>query len=105
VLSRLLSRPALLLIEPVLRRFVPHLNRAALELFVQPLQLLLALAFFRAGMEWVGPSARLQLYLGRTLALLFFSGLAWLCLIIVNVVIHRLTRSCRRSTRPCRTHR
>jgi MscS family membrane protein len=76
--------------EPVLKRIAPQINRGMLEVFTGPLRLLLSVAGFRAGMEWIGPAALLRLGLERSLAFVFFLGLAWLCARIVDVVISRL---------------
>jgi len=89
-ISRWLSRLVLLMAEPVLKRIAPQMNRSVLELFAGPLRLLLSVAGFRAGMEWVGPAALLRLALDRSLTFLFFLGLAWLCARIVDLVISRL---------------
>jgi MscS family membrane protein len=89
-LSKLLARLALLLAEPVLQRVAPQMNRHVLEVFVGPFRLLLGVAMFRAGMEWIGPSALLRLWLGRALALLFFLGLGWFSMETVDQAITRL---------------
>src|SRR5438445_328714 len=89
-LSRLLSWVVLALAEPVLERVAPKVNRTAFNVFMGPLRLLVSVALFRGGMEWIGPSMRLHLYLQRCLALLFFLGLAWLGAQIVDLIIVRL---------------
>lgn len=73
-LSRLLAQLVLLLASPVLLRFGPQMNRQTLQVFAGPLRLLLSVAMFRAGREWIGPSALLRLWLEGILALLFFLG-------------------------------
>ncbi|SPE35413.1 putative mechanosensitive ion channel protein [Candidatus Sulfopaludibacter sp. SbA3] len=89
-LSRLVVGPILACAGWVARRIAPHLNHSSLQIFVGPLRLLLCVAAFRAGMEWVGPGAILRLYLERLVALLFFIALARLCMAIVDVAIRRL---------------
>jgi len=89
-ISKILSRLALLLAKPVLTRIAPRLNRSVLDVFVAPFRLLLSVAGFRAGMEWIGPSALLRTCLARGLAFLFFLGLAWLGAVIVDLAISRL---------------
>jgi MscS family membrane protein len=42
-------------------------------------------------MEWSSPSALLRLYLQRGASLVFFLGLAWLCMVIVDVALIRLS--------------
>lgn len=87
VLSRLVSRLAVSWLERPLRRFAPRMNVGLLDVFVGPLRLLLAVAGFRAGMEWINPSPSVRLFLARVLALLFFSALAWLGMLLVDVVV------------------
>jgi MscS family membrane protein len=90
IISRWLSQLALLLAEPVLRRTAPGVGRSALEEFAGPLRLLFSIMVFRAGMEWIDPSALLRLWLGRGLTLLLFSGLAWLGGAVTEVIMRRL---------------
>jgi len=90
VLSGWLSRGALMLAEPVLKRVAPRLDRSSLQAFVGPVRLLLSVVVFRGGVEWIGPSALLRLTLGRILTLLFFLGLAWLATILVDLALRRL---------------
>jgi MscS family membrane protein len=89
-LSRLFSRVVLRLLEPVLKRAMPRFNLRTLEALVSPLQLLLAVAIFRGGMEAIEPSQKLARILDRLVALLFFLALAWLCARIVDAGIGRL---------------
>jgi len=89
-LSKLLSPLVLRLGEPALKRIAPRINWSLLESFLAPLQLVFAVAVFRAGLEWIEPSARVRPYLERGLALLFFLGLAWLGMRVVDLIIRRL---------------
>jgi MscS family membrane protein len=57
---------------------------------VGPVQLLLVVAGFRAGLEWIDPSPALRLYLGRGAGFLFFFALAWLGMRVVDLLIVRL---------------
>jgi MscS family membrane protein len=88
--SRMLAWLAFFLMEMLLKRVAPKVNRDGLHVFVGPLRLLLTMAFFRAGMEWAGPSAALRLYLERGLTLFFYLGLAWLAMGIVDLSLGRL---------------
>jgi MscS family membrane protein len=90
VLSRWFSRIILLLAETTFERLAPGLNRTLLEGFVGPLRFVVSAILFRAGMEWVGPSALLRLALGRALTLLFFLGLAWLASVLIDLVLRRV---------------
>ena len=58
--------------------------------FMGPLRLLLITLGFRVGMEWIGPSVLLRKYLDHTLALLFFSSIAWLCIELVDAELQHL---------------
>jgi len=90
VLSRWLTQWALMLAEPAMTRVAPRLNRSVLEGFAGPLRLLLSVAVFRAGMEWIGPSALLRLALSRGLTLLLFLGFAWLGIVLIDLALLRL---------------
>jgi len=89
-LSRPICRFALLCAEQLFKRLAPRMNPNILRALVSPLRLLLSLALFRLGMEWIGPSPRFGLFLNRGLALLFFLGLFWLLAGIVDLVMSRL---------------
>ncbi len=86
----LLGPLALRCADPLTKRLGPRLNWNSLRPFVGPLRLLLALALFRPGMEWIDPSPVVRLYLGRLLALLFFLALFWLFLGIVDLALVRI---------------
>jgi MscS family membrane protein len=88
--SRLLCLLVMRLVRPVLKRIWRQADWSELDGFVAPLQLLLAAALFRIGMEWIDPSALVRPYIQRGLSLLNFLGFAWLCMRIVDVVIRRL---------------
>jgi MscS family membrane protein len=89
-LSRLVSRPVLLLAEVLSRRIGLPMDRSAFEPFVAPLRLFLCIAVFRAGIEWIGPTALLRLYLQRIVTFLFFLALARLSVALVDVCIRHL---------------
>jgi len=90
VLSRWLTQWALMLAEPALKRVAPRLSRSLLEGFAGPLRLLLSVAVFRAGMEWIGPSALVRLVLSRGVTLLLFLGFAWLGIVLIDLALRRL---------------
>jgi MscS family membrane protein len=87
--SKLFSRLALLLTEPILNRLSPGTNRSVLETLLPPLRLLISVALFRAAMGWVDPSALLRFGLSRALAFCSFFGLAWLCMRLVDLATQR----------------
>jgi len=90
-LSRLLRPVAFCLLKPALQRIWPGTDwGGALEGFVSPLQLLLAVAAFRAGMVWIDPALRVRPFLERAISLLFFVGLAWIFMQTVDLIIRRL---------------
>jgi MscS family membrane protein len=89
-LSKLLSPLVRRLGEPALKRIAPRINWSLVEGLLAPLQLVFAVAVFRAGIEWIGPSALVRLYLERGVALLFFLSLAWLGMRIVDLIIKHL---------------
>lgn len=89
-LARLVSWLALLWVEPALKRVAPRMGASFLSVLVGPLRILLAVAGFRAGIEWIDPSPELRLYLERGAGLLFFCALAWLGMRAVDLLIVRL---------------
>jgi MscS family membrane protein len=89
-LSRLVSLPVLLLAEWLSKRIALPMDRSALQPFVGPLRLFLCIAVFRAGIEWIGPTALLRTYLQRILTFLFYLALARLCMALVDVCIRHL---------------
>ncbi|HEV8040488.1 MAG TPA: mechanosensitive ion channel family protein [Bryobacteraceae bacterium] len=89
-LAKLLCPLALRMVRPVLKRIWRQADWSELDGFVAPVQLLLAAAVFRIGMEWIDPSALVRPLLERGLSLLFFLGFAWLFMRTVDVIIRRL---------------
>ena len=87
--------------QPLFKRIAPRPSASWLDPFIGPLRLLLAVALFRFRLQWVSPSQKAGLYLGRFLALLLFFGLFWFFLGIVDLAVvwvranlqarHRLT--------------
>ncbi|HYL78452.1 MAG TPA: mechanosensitive ion channel family protein [Bryobacteraceae bacterium] len=84
--SRLFSRGAICLLEPALKRVAPRMDWSVLDAFIAPVALLLAVAGFRAGMEWIGPSAKLRPFLENTVSLFFFVALSWISAKIVDLI-------------------
>ena len=89
-LSRLLSYPVTLATETIAKRFFPKMDRNVIRAFVGPLRLLLCIAVFRAGIEWTGPSALLRLDLERVLTLVFCMTIAWMCMVITDILMRHL---------------
>lgn len=88
--SKLLSPLARRFAEPLLKRIAPRANWSLLQSSLKPVQLMVAVAVFRAGVEWIGPSAKVSPYIDRALAFLFFLALAWLATRVVDTLISRL---------------
>ena len=87
--SKLVARFVVLFSDPVLRRLAPRLDRSALAAFEGPLELVLSVAAFRAGMAWIEPSPRLARFLNAGLTLLFVAGVTWAALRVVDLVAIR----------------
>lgn len=95
-ISRPLSRMTHMLLERVLdvtKRSDSWLNGESLEALAGPFLLLFLAAAARTGVEWIGPSAQLTKYLSGGLSVLFFFGLGWLGVTIVDLIISGV-RSC-----------
>lgn len=86
VTSRLLSKIAVAIARPILRRYTPWVGSYRLRAFVDPLRLLLGVAVFRATMEVFAPSALLREFLLGACALLLVIAAASLLMRIVDVV-------------------
>ncbi|HZS55623.1 MAG TPA: mechanosensitive ion channel domain-containing protein [Bryobacteraceae bacterium] len=84
--SRLLSRAALLVVSPFVRRYAKSLDHYRLENFSEPIRLLLSLAVFRACMTVIAPSALLRDYLVKLIALLFVLGATSLLMRTVDLI-------------------
>jgi MscS family membrane protein len=91
LVSRLLSRLAITLAAPILKRYAKTLHSYRLEAFIEPLRLLLAVAVFRACMEFAAPSALLRGYLLNLMSLLVVLGVTSLAMRIVDVVSDQIT--------------
>jgi MscS family membrane protein len=89
-LSSLLLRVLLVLAHPILRRLAAYLHTAFLEALAGPLRLLVAVSGFRAGMEFIEPSALLRYYLGRILVFLFAIGVTWAAMRLIDVSTDRI---------------
>lgn len=89
-LSRALAWLAVCLSELMWKRVAPRSDPKMLDVFIPPLQLLIAVAGFRVGLAWIDPSRNIQLFLNRLLAFLFFLALAWAAAKVVDLLIVRL---------------
>ena len=89
-LSKLASELALLWMGPALKRIAPRTNTGLLAVVAGPLRILLVVAGFRAGLEWIDPSPAVRLYLGRGAGLVFVCALSWLGMRVVDLLMVRL---------------
>jgi len=73
--------------RPLLKPFNSRTDwNSWLQPFVGPMRLLVALALFRPAMGGIDPAPEVRLYFGRALALLFFLGVFWLILGIIDLL-------------------
>jgi len=75
-------------IAQLIRRFTV-LQSAHAEALLGPLRLCVALAAFRAAMEFAPPSAIVRLYIDRALMLGFFLGVAWAGAVVTDIISER----------------
>lgn len=75
---------------PIARRIAPPSSGAEPLGLVGPVELLLAAALFRAGLEWIAPPTSILLYFTRGLSFFLILGLAWLSLRLLDLFIARL---------------
>jgi MscS family membrane protein len=92
-LSRLVSRPALAILEQARKRVAPHMDASVPVVLLGPLRLLGVAIAFRAGMEWIGPAPALRRLLEDVVSLGFLSGVAWLAMGLVDMGSRRLSHS------------
>jgi MscS family membrane protein len=85
-LSKLLSQFALWALRPAARRVFKTPSITRFETFTEPIRLLISVAVFRFGMEFIAPSALLRDYLIKLLALLAVMGAAALAMRFVDAV-------------------
>ncbi|HYI96330.1 MAG TPA: mechanosensitive ion channel domain-containing protein, partial [Bryobacteraceae bacterium] len=86
VLARILIRS----LNPLVRRTHSALDDRLIEALRRPLQLLFALAAFRAGLVWIAPSYLLRMYLGRLLTGIIYLSIAWVLVRLVDVITTKL---------------
>ena len=89
LVARLASNILQRMLERVWKR-EPKPDWSRVSALAGPIQVLFLAGVMRAGMEWIAPSARLVTYIGWLLALLFFAGIGWLAVVIVDLMISGL---------------
>ena len=89
--SRFLSRLAIAVLKPIVKRFtrVEHSHRW--ESFTEPIRVLVSAAVFRAFVEIVAPSAILRDYILKLLVLLTLLGAAALVMRFVDLISDQIT--------------
>ena len=86
VLARVLIRS----LRPLIRRTQTELDEELIESIQRPMQLLIALSAYRAGIVWIAPSYLLRTYLGRMLMGFIYLAIAWVFVSLVDVVTKKL---------------
>ncbi len=89
-ISGLLSRGVLVIVAPLVKRYVKSMDAYRLENFSEPMRLLLSVAVFRACLTVVAPSALLRDYLLKLIALLVVLGTASLLMRVADLVSDRI---------------
>ena len=90
LVARLLSMIVLLLLNPILKRTSKPLEVRLLKPLIGPFGLLLGVFAYSLGVQIIGPSALVRLYITRLLTLLFFIAVAWLIVRLLDLVASRL---------------
>ncbi|MBV9761106.1 MAG: mechanosensitive ion channel family protein [Acidobacteriaceae bacterium] len=90
LVSRLLSRAAIAIVTPIVKRYAKSMQAYRLEAFTEPLRLLLSVAVFRTCLEFLAVSALLRTYLLNLIALLVVLGVTSLAMRIVDVISDRV---------------
>jgi MscS family membrane protein len=90
IISGFFSRLALLILSPLVKRYVKPLGTYRLESFSEPIRLLLSLAVFRACMTVIAPSALLRDYLLKLITLLAVLGVGSLLMRVVDLISDRV---------------
>jgi MscS family membrane protein len=90
LLGHLLARTAIRSLRPLVRRTQSELDDHLIESMRRPMQLLIALAAYRAGIVWIAPSYILRTYLGRILTGVIYLSVAWVFVRLVDVITTKL---------------
>jgi MscS family membrane protein len=93
LLARLLSTIALLILRPLLKRKSKTIDVRLLKPLTGPIGLLLGVVAYNAGVQYIGPSALVRLYITHLLTLFFFIAVAWLIVRVLDLVASRFNFS------------
>ena len=88
--GHLLAKLVVRSLRPIVRRTQSELDDTLIESMRQPMQLLIALGAYRAGIVWIAPSVLLRTYIGRILTGLIYLALAWVVVRLIDVVSAKL---------------
>lgn len=91
ICSGLFVRLVLSVVDYVLKRWRP-LNRELLNAFSGPLRLLLFVSVFDNGVDAIGVTPKVHVFVDRTASMLYFGGLFWLSAILVDLALLRLRK-------------
>jgi MscS family membrane protein len=90
VFGHVLARAFIRSLRPLVRRTQTELDDYLIESVRRPMQLLIALAAYRAGIVWIAPSYLLRTYLGRILTGFIYLAIAWVFVRLVDVAAKKL---------------
>jgi MscS family membrane protein len=90
VLGNVLARTIIRSLRPLVRRTQTGLDDLLIESIRLPMQVLIALAAYRAGIVWIAPSYLLRTYLGRLLTGVIYLSIAWVLVRLVDVITTKL---------------
>jgi MscS family membrane protein len=77
-------------LRPLARRTHSALDDVLVESMRTPLQLLIALAAYRAGIVWIAPSYLLRTYLARILTGIIYLSFAWVFIRLIDAITTKL---------------
>ena len=90
LLGHVMARAAIRCLQPLVRRTHSGLDDVLIDTMRRPMQLLIALAAYRAGIVWIAPSYLLRTYLARTLTGVIYLSIAWVVIRLIDVVSTKL---------------
>ena len=85
-----LARAVVRSLRPLTRRTHSGVDDVLVESMLRPMQVLIALAAYRAGIVWIAPSYLLRTYLGRLLTGIIYLCLAWVCVRLLDAITTKL---------------
>lgn len=92
-LGNVLARFVIRALRPLVRRTQTDIDDHLIASVRRPIQFLIALAVYRAGIVWIAPSYLLRTYLARMLTGVIYLAIAWVFVRLVDVVTSKLLAS------------